>query len=78
MSVISSEVHRQQPRAAAVLMQSRSCVNFPHSTDAFVFWLFTTQTAKPHDHVVVNTIVNNVVNTAFFSSLFRKGRIDEE
>jgi hypothetical protein len=30
---------------------------------------FTTQTAKPHNHVVVNTIVNTVVNTAFFSSL---------
>jgi hypothetical protein len=65
MSVISSDVHRQQPRAAAVLMQSSSCVNFPHSTDAFVFCFFTTQTAN---HVVVNTIVNTVVNTAFFFS----------
>ena len=32
-------------------MKSSSCVNFPHSTDAFVFWLFTTHTAKPHNHV---------------------------
>ncbi len=68
MSVKSSDVHRQQPRAAAVLMQSSSCVNFPHSTDASLSG-FTTQTAKPHDHVVVNTIVNTVVNTAFFFSL---------
>jgi hypothetical protein len=53
-------------RAGAVSIKSSSCVNFPHSTDAHLSGFFTTQTAKPHNHVVVNTIVNTVVNTAFF------------
>ena len=40
-------------------------VPFLHRTD-LPSSVLTTQTAKPHNHVVVNTIVNTVVNTAFF------------